>query len=1459
MSKLKRGVIAAFVAVFAVACLAVGPVLAHALSTDPTYDWYTPGQDSYTLSSVGDVRGFANLVNGTADVNGDGTPDEAITFEGATVTVVVPLVGDYGFGGISWTPIGSVEHPFLGSFDGGSNVFDGFRICAGTEDEDAIDRASYLGFFGYVGGSVSNVAIGSNASLVAVNHTAPIDHVGMVAGYVGGSMVNCSNAASVAVSDDCVQTAEAPQTASYIGGLAGVCVGSVSGCANSGALSVSSATAPETDVECSRIVQCVGGVVGFCGDETRMGSSNAPIEGDASKHGSVSGCVNTAQITIDTPSESGVDRFGSTAYARSEAVGGIVGYSQGSVSNCVNGSKTVASEISNVGYLRAEHGTAVGGIVGSLRNVMSGESATANVTQDDGNESDPIELSNCVNYGDLYGLNCVGGIAGATGTYTTVSGCMDMYKTYVSGDTAIEARTYVIATRWNKPGPAGIVGSSHGDICYCANFATVMSATWNDEAERTVNVGSGYYASGIAGFLTYYHEYDYSIGDQVKCSPVPECYACYNAGTIIANSNMRQRGIVGDNEGYTHDCVLLSGVVENDDMIYGDDAVESEVSGSVSSNKVMSADDLRASGAIAALNACTVTSGWDTYWVSSNGDEGDLGANLGYPMLSWNSPWSNANDISAGVAVTTANAKYTGSASVPTVSVTLAGEELTQNVDYYVEPQQDAIEIGEGYMATVHGIGQYEGTISNVAYGIEAGSIADCTVVIEPTTYNFEAQPLSASSIKVTCGGSAIDPSEYRVTSIRDYMGNEVPEPVNARTYTVTLAPVEGSVHFVADETTTADYTIKKLSLVSDCEFDNATISFAGQTYPWVSSSEGNEAQSPSTTLPYAGGASIHPTFEGLTCTVNGVTHELREGYEYYLKYGSWTDGYDTYNTGVAGGTTIGCVTVQSTWYADESGVSVQNFSNYVNMFFNITDSGQLLDLSYATYEAADQIYDGTAYTPATLYYNGVALVEGRDYEIAYSDNVEIGTASFVATGMGSYTGTLSGTFQIIPGTLYDLSYDYDDETLEATVTGVLVYSQRYDITVEIPGTVEHDGKTYVVTAIGDNAFSTQRTRLTSDYDSITPEMYSLIKIASVSVPASVKTIGDYAFYIERGSFLNQDGTVKLSFESNLQSVTFAEGSQLTSIGSYAFSGCLHLATFTFPPYVDTLGRTAFGTCSSLKSLVFETKSDTLPSNIYEGVGKGAFNLCENVVVTCSPNAKAVINLVAGNSDKKTRTNGGRYFTLAPFSIESANIVFDDSSQVYTGEALEPEVTVDVDGVPLALGQDYTLDYVDNVEIGTAKVVITGMGDYEGTAQAEFQIMAAETPMYRLYNPNGGEHFYTAVVSERDNLQSLGWNYEGVGWMAPSTSNTPVYRLYNPNGGDHHYTMSVEERDWLVGLGWRYEGIGWYSDDAKATPLYREYNPNALTGSHNYTTSKDENDNLVRLGWNAEGIAWYGL
>lgn len=71
----------------------------------------------------------------------------------------------------------------------------------------------------------------------------------------------------------------------------------------------------------------------------------------------------------------------------------------------------------------------------------------------------------------------------------------------------------------------------------------------------------------------------------------------------------------------------------------------------------------------------------------------------------------------------------------------------------------------------------------------------------------------------------------------------------------------------------------------------------------------------------------------------------------------------------------------------------------------------------------------------------------------------------------------------------------------------------------------------------------------------------------------------------------------------------------------------------------------------------------------------------------------------------------------------------------------------------------------------------------------------AARSMHRLYNPNSGEHFYTADTNEKNVLVNKHrWKYEGVAWTAPDVGNN-VYRVYNPNSGEHHYTMGLNEKN----------------------------------------------------------------
>lgn len=81
--------------------------------------------------------------------------------------------------------------------------------------------------------------------------------------------------------------------------------------------------------------------------------------------------------------------------------------------------------------------------------------------------------------------------------------------------------------------------------------------------------------------------------------------------------------------------------------------------------------------------------------------------------------------------------------------------------------------------------------------------------------------------------------------------------------------------------------------------------------------------------------------------------------------------------------------------------------------------------------------------------------------------------------------------------------------------------------------------------------------------------------------------------------------------------------------------------------------------------------------------------------------------------------------------------------------------------------------------------------------------------VYQLKNPNTGEIFYTTNKTEKEILESIGWEYQGIAWYAP-TEGQAVYRLYSKELGYHYYTSSVDEVEELKKQGWKFENIAWY-------------------------------------------------
>ena len=133
--------------------------------------------------------------------------------------------------------------------------------------------------------------------------------------------------------------------------------------------------------------------------------------------------------------------------------------------------------------------------------------------------------------------------------------------------------------------------------------------------------------------------------------------------------------------------------------------------------------------------------------------------------------------------------------------------------------------------------------------------------------------------------------------------------------------------------------------------------------------------------------------------------------------------------------------------------------------------------------------------------------------------------------------------------------------------------------------------------------------------------------------------------------------------------------------------------------------------------------------------------------------------------------------------------------------------------------------------------------------------------MYRLYNPYTHEHLFTTDAAEKDNLVSLGWNFENVtGKVYMHGEKGGVYRLYNPTTGEHHYTTNEDELAKCVKAGWRNEGVKFFSvldADKQTVGMVSMYNPYEKKFYHHYTSDPDEIAKMVKDGWRKEDVKWY--
>ncbi len=128
---------------------------------------------------------------------------------------------------------------------------------------------------------------------------------------------------------------------------------------------------------------------------------------------------------------------------------------------------------------------------------------------------------------------------------------------------------------------------------------------------------------------------------------------------------------------------------------------------------------------------------------------------------------------------------------------------------------------------------------------------------------------------------------------------------------------------------------------------------------------------------------------------------------------------------------------------------------------------------------------------------------------------------------------------------------------------------------------------------------------------------------------------------------------------------------------------------------------------------------------------------------------KATVNAIGKGNYSGTLSGT---FTIDPLAIGDPLITIDPiADYTYTGGELRPPVTLRIGGETVS-GADYSVEYTNNKNIGTAIVTITGKNNLVGTRTTSFQIKAKSLV---------GKTFYVAGTPCSGSGDQLASNYEG--------------------------------------------------------------------------------------------------
>ena len=228
--------------------------------------------------------------------------------------------------------------------------------------------------------------------------------------------------------------------------------------------------------------------------------------------------------------------------------------------------------------------------------------------------------------------------------------------------------------------------------------------------------------------------------------------------------------------------------------------------------------------------------------------------------------------------------------------------------------------------------------------------------------------------------------------------------------------------------------------------------------------------------------------------------------------------------------------------------------------------------------------------------------------------------------------------------------------------------------------------------------------------------------LTGIEIPGSVTNIG-------RNPFSGCDGLTSIVVDSGNTIYTSGNGKNciIEKESNALIAGC---KTTIIPDGVTSIGDSAFSWCSGFTSI-------EIPGSV-TSIGNGAFWECIGLTSIEIPGSvtsigdDAIVSSVTiyGESGSYAETwaqQNGNTFIAGKMpqlkDISDCTATLAATSYTYTGEEIEPDVTV-TDGEKILENEtDYTVSYENNVDVGTATVIVAGEGGYTGRIELTFEIV----------------------------------------------------------------------------------------------------------------------------------------